>query len=87
MLGIRVQGRDLEMSEVTPLVFEKYRNPDPRCTYPFTPEPCGYCWSYANHVDGDKAFKDMSTICPTCDLFKPDVKTGKVSNPKQKDGV
>ena len=28
-----------------------YKNPDPRCTIPFSNDPCGYCWSYARHVD------------------------------------
>jgi len=29
-----------------------YKNPDKRCTYPFTCDPLGYCWAYAHHVDG-----------------------------------
>lgn len=47
-----------------------YRNPDPRCTYPFTCDPLGYCWSYANYVDGTEKFEDMSIICPGCDCWK-----------------
>jgi hypothetical protein len=46
-----------------------YRNPDSRCTYPFTCEPLGYCWSYAHHVDGTKSYEDMSKICPSCDCW------------------
>ena len=51
-------------------VFDKYRNPDPRCGYPFTPDPCGYCWSYAHHVD-ETGCKDMDKICPRCELWAP----------------
>ena len=51
-------------------VFDKYRNPDPRCGYPFTPDPCGYCWSFAHHVDGTGC-KDMDKICPRCELWTP----------------
>lgn len=50
--------------------YKKYRNPDKRCKYPFTAEPLGYCWSYANHVDGDEKFQDMEAICKTCDLWE-----------------
>ena len=46
-----------------------YRNPDKRCTYPFTPDPLGYCWSYANHVDGTERFEDMDKICPGCEFW------------------
>ena len=35
----------------TPSPFDKYRNPDPRCTYPWEPGPVGYCASYACAVD------------------------------------
>jgi len=52
-------------------VFEKYRNPDKRCGYPFTPDPCGYCWSYAHHVDDTEGYEDMERICPGCELFTP----------------
>ena len=51
-------------------VFDKYRNPDPRCGYPFTPDPCGYCWSYARHIDGTGC-KDMDEICPRCEMWTP----------------
>ena len=54
-------------------VFDKYRNPDKRCGYPFTPDPAGYCWSYANHVDGKVGFEDMESICEGCDRFEPSV--------------
>ena len=52
-------------------VFDKYRNRDTRCGYPFSPDPCGYCWSYAHHVDGTKGYEDMEKICRGCDLFSP----------------
>jgi hypothetical protein len=47
-----------------------YKNPDPQCHYPFEPNPVGYCWSYAHHVDGTPGFEEMSKICPGCDMFK-----------------
>ena len=49
--------------------YEKYHNPDKRCTYPFESNAAGYCWAYAHHVDGDKKFKDMEKICPGCECF------------------
>lgn len=49
--------------------FLKYENKDERCTYPFSPDPAGYCWSYAHHVDGKGHCPDMSTICPECELW------------------
>ena len=58
--------------------FEKYKNPDPRCEYCFTPDPVGYCWSYANYVDGldpkkrnkySYKFDDIKTICLGCEDF------------------
>ena len=52
-------------------LFNRYKNPDPRCEYPFTPDPVGYCWSYANHVDGDPQFKNLDAICKGCECFKP----------------
>ena len=54
----------------------KYRNPDPRCTYPFESSFVGYCWSYANYVDDGETFlkknkkKRFEDICMGCDLFK-----------------
>lgn len=50
--------------------FEDYKNPDPRCTYPFTPDAIGYCWGYANAFDNDslEEFKEIS--CPKCECWK-----------------
>lgn len=59
--------------------FTKYKNPDPKCIYPFTNDPVGYCWSMACHVDyldlltrksSDKHFADLSKICINCPLWK-----------------
>jgi len=36
--------------------YEKYHNSDPRCAYPFSPEPLGYCWGYALYVDGKRGY-------------------------------
>jgi len=30
------------------LAFRHYRNPDRRCSYPWTPDRLGYCWGYAS---------------------------------------
>jgi hypothetical protein len=50
---------------------DKYRNPDKRCTYPFSDCAVGYCWSYAHYVDGNPAFKDIEKICNRCEFWKP----------------
>jgi len=50
----------------------KYRNPDPRCTYPFTPDLFGYCWSYAIAVDHGLVSRLMR-FCPyphSCECWK-----------------
>jgi len=56
------------MSDPNPFV--KYRNPDRRCTYPFTPDPVGYCWTYAHHVDGTPGFENPE--CVGCECFEED---------------
>jgi hypothetical protein len=60
----------MKAKKKAPTGWEKYRNPDKRCAYPWGPGGAGYCWSFANHVDGDKKFKDLSTICPGCEMWK-----------------
>lgn len=55
--------------------FEIYENKDQRCTYPFEPCGAGYCWSFANHVDGTPRFEDMSKICPGCEFWKDTVES------------
>ena len=49
--------------------WEDYRNPDPQCTYPWSPGPAGYCWSWANHFDGAPKFADIQTICKGCECY------------------
>jgi hypothetical protein len=49
-------------------IYSKYRNPDPRCGYPFTPEPLDYCWSWANRVDRHKTANCDG--CKGCDMFR-----------------
>lgn len=56
--------------------FEKYRNPDPRCIHPFTPDMHGYCWSFAGHVDGARGYEDIEAICRGCGLFDESRKEG-----------
>ena len=51
--------------------FDVYKNPDSRCTYPWSDCFCGYCWSYASHVDGNPKFADMKSICVGCDMYAP----------------
>ena len=53
-----------------PKDFMKYRNPDQRCRYPFTPDPVGYCWGYALHIDGTPGYEDMGSHCPQCEFWK-----------------
>jgi len=49
---------------------KKYKNPSRKCQYPFELNLLGYCWSYANYVDGDQRFKNIKEICRTCEMFK-----------------
>jgi len=49
---------------------KKYHNHDPDCTYPFSNDVVGYCWSYANHVDGTKCFENIKEHCMLCDYYK-----------------
>ena len=55
---------------------EKYKNPDPRCTYPF--EPCGaeYCWGYAVSVDKGEPRQEES--CRGCEFWEDVYTTGLV---------
>ena len=48
----------------------KYRNPDPRCTYPFDAEPCGYCWSYAVIIDLGGSQRTQLAGCRHCECWK-----------------
>ncbi len=53
--------------------YEKYKNPDTRCSYPFDDCPVGYCWSYANYVDGTRGFPttniEMDKLCSGCEFW------------------
>jgi len=48
----------------------KYRNPDPRCKYPFTPDPLNYCWGYAEKVDEGASKKEIEQFCEGCEYWK-----------------
>lgn len=50
--------------------YNKFKNPDKRCTYPFTPDIAGYCWSYAHHIDGTKGWENIENICLKCEYWK-----------------
>jgi hypothetical protein len=46
-------------------------NPDKRCKYPRYPEGShDYCWTYANHIDGEAGFEDLVSHCRKCELFE-----------------
>jgi hypothetical protein len=48
-----------------------YYNPDTRCAIrPTDPDPLGYCWSYAHHVDKTPGYEDMGKICPGCEFYQ-----------------
>lgn len=49
--------------------FLKYENKDPRCDYPFTPDPLGYCWGYANNVDENKTKEECDKYCKGCEMW------------------
>jgi hypothetical protein len=56
--------------KVTKEMIMSYENTDPRCTYPFTPDPLGYCWSFAHHIDKTKGYEDIEEICKNCECWK-----------------
>ena len=47
-----------------------YRNPDPRCCYPFELSPLGYCWGYA--IDVDAGRERTEEACEACDCWNPE---------------
>lgn len=49
--------------------YAKYANPNPHCHYGMDPTAVGYCWSYAHHVDGNPAYKNMKWICYKCSMY------------------
>ncbi len=57
--------------------YAKYENKDPRCDYPFTPDPIGYCWGFAQYIDYLKrpiAWKNgvkwYKLSCRGCESYK-----------------
>ena len=50
----------------------KYENKNGKCTYPFTPDPAGYCRSYAYHIDGTEGYDCMDAICKGCECNNPE---------------
>jgi len=48
----------------------KYKPPE-WCLYPFEPNPMGYCWSWAHHIDGTIGFKRIKGLCKTrpCEFY------------------
>jgi len=70
-------------------IYEKYRNKDPRCKYPFIPSPIGYCWGFATWVDykegkiskeqaGECAVESYEEFCRWCEFWEGGNKTMKV---------
>jgi len=59
------------------LRYEKYQNKKGWCDYPFSPDPVGYCWSYATFIDGNLMVKgkkittdkQLKNYCKNCDCF------------------
>ena len=47
----------------------KYKNPDTRCHYPFTPDYFGYCWGYAYKVDKKATKKEIIKMCRGCEFW------------------
>ncbi|KKL79831.1 hypothetical protein LCGC14_2010860 [marine sediment metagenome] len=47
--------------------FLKYENKDKMCEYPFTPDPAGYCWTYANYIDQTTGFEVLN--CEGCECY------------------
>ena len=43
------------------MMYKKYQNKN--CAYPFTNEPLGYCWGYANMVDKGAGQAEIQAMC------------------------
>lgn len=47
--------------------FEKYRKPE-KCSYPWSPEPLGYCWGYAENKDAGMTDEEIEKeLCEGCE--------------------
>lgn len=54
----------------TQKLIDSYRPPK-WCSYPYTRDPLGYCWSWAYHQDGDPGFiKARDGFCRGCEMNK-----------------
>ena len=56
--------------------YEKYRNPDKRCSYPWSDDAMGYCWTYAGKVDEIEEI-NMDYNCKGCEYFIKEASDGK----------
>ena len=45
---------------------KSYKNKDKRCHYPWTISNVGYCWGWANYIDGTTGKPD----CLKCEYWK-----------------
>ena len=50
-------------------VYEKYRNKNKACKYPFEPDALGYCWGYAQYVDMKATKKEIIKLCKKCEYW------------------
>lgn len=50
--------------------YDKYRNDDKRCHYPFEQCGVGYCWGYATMVDGNSKYESVERLCRFCECWE-----------------
>lgn len=50
--------------------FLKYKNPDPRCTYPFDAEMCEACTFFVFKIDVAPIKNITEEECPKCKYWK-----------------
>jgi len=44
-------------------MYQKYKNKNKYCKYPFENESLGYCWGYANMVDNGASEAEIKAKC------------------------
>ena len=50
--------------------YKKYKNPDKRCSYPFTNDVLGYCYGFAGWLDDTKKVITMQQLCNGCEYWR-----------------
>ena len=53
-------------------ILKSYRNPDPRCSFPWEPKYEGFCRAYADYIDGHAwvGIPGEKGFCKKCEFWK-----------------